>query len=488
MTQPRNFTPDQVSRYARHLILPEVGGAGQRKLLNSSVLLLGAGGLGSPAALYLAAAGVGTLGIVDFDEVDASNLQRQILDGTADVGKPKTQSAAETLQSINPDVKVIEHRLHVNSENALQVFEPYDLIIDGTDNFPTRYLANDAAFFLARPLVHGAIYRFEGQLSTFDAAKGAGCYRCLFPTPPPPGAVPSCAEAGVFGVLPGIVGSMMAFETIKHVLGIGEGLIGKLLIFEGIDMEFRKVNLRRNPACPLCGDEPTVTGLIDYEVFCGAPAVERSEAPAVAGLSRRGAGGRPRPGPDARRPPRGGGDARGRPGGLPAQPPGPLLPLQGGAVRDAGARAPAPGPGPPRLRGHRRRRGRPPAGPRLRRPPRGPLPAAGGRAGQGRDPGRGEGPGAAQLGQALVRLPLLPHPARHRRDAGGAAAHRRRRVGAEAAGPPAGPRPSPRGRGPHRGRAGGHGPAARQAGGRGPGRPRGRLRLRRARPGGVRDW
>jgi adenylyltransferase/sulfurtransferase len=272
------FTPDQVSRYARHLILPEVGGAGQRKLLNSSVLLLGAGGLGSPAALYLAAAGVGRLGIVDFDEVDASNLQRQILHGTADVGKPKAQSAAETLNGINPDVEVVQHRVHVNSENALDIFKAYDLIVDGTDNFPTRYLANDAAFFLEKPLVHGAIYRFEGQMADFDAARGTGCYRCLFATPPPPGAVPSCAEAGVFGVLPGIVGSMMAFETIKLILGIGEPLIGKLLIFEGYDMSFRKVNLRRNPSCPLCGDNPSVTGLIDYEAFCGAPAVEPSEA------------------------------------------------------------------------------------------------------------------------------------------------------------------------------------------------------------------
>jgi adenylyltransferase/sulfurtransferase len=262
------FTPEQVQRYARHLILPEVGGAGQRKLLNTSVLLLGAGGLGSPAAMYLAAAGIGRIGIVDFDVVDASNLQRQILHGTEDLGRPKSESAAETLRSLNPDVEVVQHRLHVSSENALDVFRPYDVIVDGTDNFPTRYLANDAAFFLAKPLVHGAIYRFEGQLTVFDAARCSGCYRCLFPNPPPPGAVPSCAEAGVFGVLPGIVGSMMAFETIKHVLGIGRGLIGKLLIFEGIDMDFRRVNLRRNPACPLCGDSPTVTGLIDYEQFC----------------------------------------------------------------------------------------------------------------------------------------------------------------------------------------------------------------------------
>ena len=273
------FTPQQVQRYARHLILPEVGGAGQRKLLNTSVLLLGAGGLGSPAAMYLAAAGIGRIGILDFDVVDASNLQRQILHGTGDLGRAKVESAAETLRSMNPDVEVIEHRIHINSENALDVFQAYDVIVDGTDNFPTRYLANDASFFLDKPLVSGAIYRFEGQVTVFEAAKGTGCYRCLFPNPPPPGAVPSCAEAGVFGVLPGILGSMMAFETIKHVLGVGQGLVGKLLVFEGIDMDFRKLNLRRNPACPLCGDDPTVTGLIDYEQFCGMPASEDSVVP-----------------------------------------------------------------------------------------------------------------------------------------------------------------------------------------------------------------
>jgi len=273
------FTPQQVQRYARHLILPEVGGAGQRKLLDTSVLLLGAGGLGSPAAMYLAAAGIGRIGILDFDVVDASNLQRQILHGTDDLGRPKVESAADTLRSMNPDVEVVEHRIHINSENALDVFRPYDVIVDGTDNFPTRYLANDASFFLAKPLVSGAIYRFEGQVTVFEAARGTGCYRCLFPNPPPPGAVPSCAEAGVFGVLPGILGSMMAFETIKHVLGVGDGLVGKLLVFEGIDMDFRKLNLRRNPDCPLCGDNPTVTGLIDYEQFCGMPASEASVVP-----------------------------------------------------------------------------------------------------------------------------------------------------------------------------------------------------------------
>ena len=273
------FTPEQVQRYARHLILPEVGGAGQRKLLNTSVLLLGAGGLGSPAGMYLAAAGVGRIGVLDFDVVDPSNLQRQLLHGADDLGRPKVDSAADTLQSLNPDVEVVKHRVHINSENALDLFRPYDVIVDGTDNFPTRYLSNDAAYFLAKPLVHGAIYRFEGQMTMFDAARGTGCYRCLFPTPPPPGATPSCAEAGVFGVLPGIIGSLMAFETIKHVVGIGEGIVGKLLIFEGLDMSFRKLNLRRDPACPLCGDEPSVTELIDYEQFCGVPAVEPSQEP-----------------------------------------------------------------------------------------------------------------------------------------------------------------------------------------------------------------
>ena len=277
------FTPEQVQRYARHLILPEVGGAGQRKLLDTSVLLMGAGGLGSPAALYLAAAGVGRIGIVDFDDVDASNLQRQILHGVGDLGRPKVDSAADKLQAMNPDVKVEKHRLHLNSENVLDVFRDYDVILDGTDNFPTRYLANDAAHLLGKPLVHGSIYRFEGQVTMFNSQQGTGCYRCLFPTPPPPGAVPSCAEAGVFGVLPGIVGSMMAFETIKYVLGIGDSLIGRLLVFEGMDMSFRTLKLRRNPECPLCGDDPTVTELIDYESFCGVPASEPSQVPAEVG-------------------------------------------------------------------------------------------------------------------------------------------------------------------------------------------------------------
>jgi molybdopterin/thiamine biosynthesis adenylyltransferase len=280
MSQNRPFTPDQVARYARHLILPEVGGAGQRKLLNSSVLLLGAGGLGSPAAMYLAAAGVGKIGIVDFDVVDASNLQRQLLHGVDDIGRPKADSAADTLRSLNPDVEVVAIKEHVNSENAIRIFEPYDVIIDGTDNFPTRYLANDAAHFLAKPLVHGSIFRFEGRLALFDSARGTGCYRCLFPEPPPPGSVQSCAEAGVFGVLPGIIGSMMAFETIKYMLDIGKPMIGRYLLFEGEDMTFRELKLRQNKACPLCGENPTVTSLIDYEAWCGTPAMEPSEAKA----------------------------------------------------------------------------------------------------------------------------------------------------------------------------------------------------------------
>jgi adenylyltransferase/sulfurtransferase len=272
------FTPDQVARYARHLILPEVSGAGQRKLLKSRVLLLGAGGLGSPAGLYLAAAGVGHLGLVDFDVVDSSNLQRQILHGVGDVGRPKVESAADALSRINPDVELILHREHLNSENALDIFGGYDLIVDGTDNFPTRYLANDAAHFLGKPLVHGSIYRFEGMLSMFDSSHGTGCYRCLFESPPPPGSVPSCAEAGVFGVLPGILGSMMAFETIKHILGIGRSLVGRLLLFEGLDIEFREVKIGRRTGCPLCGEHPSIHQLIDYEAFCGVPAVEPSEA------------------------------------------------------------------------------------------------------------------------------------------------------------------------------------------------------------------
>src|ERR687888_211062 len=261
------FSPDQVSRYARHLILPEVSGAGQRKLLNSSVLLLGAGGLGSPAAYYLAAAGVGHIGILDFDVVDKSNLQRQILHGVSDVGRPKVDSAADALRDINPDVEVVQHRIHINSENALEVFKPYDLIVDGTDNFPTRYLANDACVLLGKPNAYGSIFRFEGQASVF-ATKDGPCYRCLYPEPPPPGLVPSCAEGGVLGVLPGTIGLIQATETVKLILGIGEPLVGRLLLYDALAMRFRELKLRKNPECPVCGQHPTITRLIDYHQFC----------------------------------------------------------------------------------------------------------------------------------------------------------------------------------------------------------------------------
>ncbi len=273
MAQTSIFTPEQARRYSRHIIMPQIGGNGQRKLLDAKVLLIGAGGLGSPTALYLAAAGVGTLGIVDFDEVDLTNLQRQILHRTQDVGRPKVESASDTIAAMNPDVKVIQHRIQLTSENALEVLEPYDIVVDGSDNFPTRYLVNDACVMLGKPCVHGSIFLFEGQAATF--VPGKGCYRCLYPTPPPPGMVPSCAEAGVLGVLPGIVGSIQAVETIKLILGIGDTLSGRLLLFDALDMEFRQVKVRRNAECPVCGDHPTVTKLIDYEEFCGIPHVEQ---------------------------------------------------------------------------------------------------------------------------------------------------------------------------------------------------------------------
>ena len=264
---PLAFTAEQLKRYQRHIIMPQVGGIGQRKLLESKVLLLGAGGLGSPTALYLAAAGVGELGVVDFDVVDLSNLQRQILHDTDDVGRPKVVSAQETLNDINPDVRVNPINERLSSENIMDILADYDIVVDGSDNFSTRYLVNDAAYLSNTTLVHGSIFLFEGQATVFEP--GEGCYRCLYPTPPPPGMVPSCAEAGVFGVLPGIIGSIMAVETIKIVLGIGEPLVNKLLLFDALSMEFRTVKLRRDKNCPLCGDDPTVTELIDYEVFCG---------------------------------------------------------------------------------------------------------------------------------------------------------------------------------------------------------------------------
>lgn len=263
------FTEEQVKRYSRHLLLADVGPMGQRKLMNARVLLIGAGGLGSPAALYLAAAGIGTLGIVDFDVVDHSNLQRQILHQTDDIGTLKVVSAKETILAMNPNVNVEAHNLILDSTNALDLFRQYDIIVNGVDNFPARYLANDAAVMLGKTMVDAGINQFEGMIS--DYAPGQGCYRCLFPAPPPPGAVQSCAEAGVLGVLPGIVGSMQALETIKLILGIGEPLIGKLLLFDALTMEFRNLRTRRDVNCPVCGDQPTITELIDYHEFCGIP-------------------------------------------------------------------------------------------------------------------------------------------------------------------------------------------------------------------------
>jgi adenylyltransferase/sulfurtransferase len=265
----RPFTPEQAGRYARHIILPEIGGVGQRKLLNAKVVLIGAGGLGSPTALYLAAAGVGTLGIVDFDQVDLSNLHRQILHGHANIGRPKVDSARDRLADVNPDVQVVAHDEALTSENALQILGQYDIIVNGCDNFATRYLVNDACYLLKKPLVDGSIFRFEGQSTVF--LPGQGCYRCLFPAPPPPGAVPSCAEAGVLGVLPGMIGIIQAIETIKLILNLGDSLVNRLLLFDSLAMEFREVRIRRDPSCPLCGDNPTIDHLIDYEAFCGAP-------------------------------------------------------------------------------------------------------------------------------------------------------------------------------------------------------------------------
>ena len=269
----RVMTEEQVRRYSRHLILPEVGGAGQRKLLNSRVVLIGAGGLGSPVALYLAAAGVGTLGIVDFDVVDLSNLQRQILHHGHDVGRPKVQSARDTIGDLNPDVKVIPYPEALSSENVRRIFADFDIVVNGCDNFPTRYLANDACVFLGKPMVDGSIFKFEGQATVF--MPGHGCYRCLYPAPPPPGVVPSCAEAGVLGVVCGVIASIQGVETIKLLLGLGEPLVGRLVFFDALAMEFRQVKYRRDPACPVCGDHPTITDLIDYHEFCGVPPVAR---------------------------------------------------------------------------------------------------------------------------------------------------------------------------------------------------------------------
>jgi adenylyltransferase/sulfurtransferase len=259
---------DEVARYSRHLIMPEVGVEGQRKLKAARVLMIGTGGLGAPTGMYLAAAGVGTLGIVDFDVVDASNLQRQIVHGTKDVGRPKIESARDRLNDINPHVKIEAYETRLTSENALELFRGYDVVVDGTDNFPTRYLVNDACVLTGKPNVYGSIFRFEGQASVFWAERGA-CYRCLYPEPPPPGLVPSCAEGGVLGVLPGIVGAIQANEAIKLILGGGEPLINRLLLFDAWKLRFRELKLRKDPGCPVCGENPTVKELIDYEEFCG---------------------------------------------------------------------------------------------------------------------------------------------------------------------------------------------------------------------------
>jgi adenylyltransferase/sulfurtransferase len=286
------LTIDEVRRYSRHLIIPDVGMAGQKRLKNAKVLVIGAGGLGSPGLLYLAAAGVGTLGIIDFDEVDESNLQRQVIHGQGDIGKPKAVSARESIAEINPLVEVVVHEERLDNDNVMRIFEPYDLIIDGTDNFATRYMVNDAAFFLGKPYVWGSIYRFDGQASVFwptlqvdgeDA--DAPCYRCLYPEPPPPGMVPSCAEGGVLGVLCASIGSIQVNEAIKLLTGIGDPLVGRLMIYDALEMEYRKLKVRKDPNCALCGENPTVTSLIDYEAFCGAVSDEAADAAAGATIS-----------------------------------------------------------------------------------------------------------------------------------------------------------------------------------------------------------
>ena len=265
---PLALTHEEVARYSRHLIMPEVGMEGQLKLKAARALCIGAGGLGSPVLLYLAAAGVGTLGLVDFDEVDYSNLHRQIIHGTPDVGRSKLDSAKARINALNPEVEVVTHEMALSSENALGLFADYDLVVDGTDNFPTRYLVNDACVIGGKPNVYGSIFRFEGQASVF-ATKDGPCYRCMFPEPPPPGLVPSCAEGGVLGILPGVVGALQATEAIKLILGVGESLVGRFLLFDALKLRFRELKVRKDPDCPVCGEHPTVTQLIDYEQFCG---------------------------------------------------------------------------------------------------------------------------------------------------------------------------------------------------------------------------
>jgi adenylyltransferase/sulfurtransferase len=271
------LSPREIARYSRHLIMPEVAMDGQKRLKAAKVLLIGAGGLGSPLGLYLAAAGVGHLGIVDFDVVDYSNLQRQVVHTTNDVGRRKTDSAAEHLRAINPEIAIETYETRIASANAMELIRPYDIVIDGTDNFPTRYLTNDACVLLGKPNIYGSIYRFEGQASVFAPPEGP-CYRCLFAEPPPPGVVPSCAEGGVLGILPGVIGCIQATEAIKLILGKGKPLIGRLLLYDALEMKFREVKIKRNPECPLCGDNPTITALIDYEQFCGVRGEESGEA------------------------------------------------------------------------------------------------------------------------------------------------------------------------------------------------------------------
>jgi molybdopterin/thiamine biosynthesis adenylyltransferase/rhodanese-related sulfurtransferase len=296
------LTIDEVRRYSRHLIIPDVGMSGQKRLKNAKVLVIGAGGLGSPALLYLAAAGVGTIGIAEFDEVDESNLQRQIIHGQSDIGRPKAESARDSIKEANPYVNVVVHGERLDNDNVLQVFEGYDLIVDGTDNFATRYMVNDAAYFLRIPYVWGSIYRFDGQASVFwphavdekdnnadalssGAASGYPCYRCLYPEPPPPGMVPSCAEGGVLGVLCASIGSIQVNEAIKLLTGIGDPLVGKLMIYDALEMEYRKLRVRKDPNCALCGENPTVTELIDYETFCGAISEDAADAAAGSTIS-----------------------------------------------------------------------------------------------------------------------------------------------------------------------------------------------------------
>jgi adenylyltransferase/sulfurtransferase len=278
---PASLSKEEILRYSRHLIMPEVGMDGQLKLKNASVLLVGTGGLGAPLGLYLAAAGVGRIGLVDFDVVDFTNLQRQVIHGTKDVGRKKLDSAADKMSDINPHIHIEKHEVALTSDNALDIIKNYDLVIDGTDNFPTRYLVNDACVLLKKPNVYGSIFRFEGQ-STIFAYPGGPCYRCLYPEPPPPGLVPSCAEGGVLGILPGMIGLMQATEAVKLILGTGEPLVGRLVLYDALAMRFRELKLRRNPECPACGDHPTIHKLIDYQEFCGVPGHEAPPAPVAA--------------------------------------------------------------------------------------------------------------------------------------------------------------------------------------------------------------